>query len=152
MISNPNFQVIWKPSFDVLIFSHVLEHLRYPDAVVAHFSRLLCPGGQVLIAIPNVLSFKMRLRFLRGDFQYEPSGVMDDTHLHFYTYLTADRYLLAKSPDLKLAVKAVTGNFLLPLLRGRVIPHALGERIDAWGAHHWPNLFGHQVLIRAVKQ
>lgn len=77
---------------------------------------------------------------------------MDDTHLHFYTYLTADRYLLAKCPDLKLSVKTVSGNFPLPLLRGHVLPHTVSERIDEWGIHHWPNLFGHQVLIRAVKQ
>ncbi|MGB9030675.1 MAG: hypothetical protein WCC27_11195 [Acidobacteriaceae bacterium] len=39
--------------------------------------------------------------FLRGDFEYDPDGgILDDTHLHFYTYRTADRYLLAESPDL----------------------------------------------------
>jgi 2-polyprenyl-3-methyl-5-hydroxy-6-metoxy-1,4-benzoquinol methylase len=142
---------IEKESLDVLIFSHVLEHLRHPEAVVAHYCELLRHGGLVLIAIPNVLSFKMRYRFLKGNFEYESAGVMDDTHLHFYTYFTADRYLLAKSPDLKIMVKTVTGSFPLWKLRGHLFPREVCNRIDGWGTQHWPNLFGHQILIKAVK-
>lgn len=138
--------------FDVMIFSHVLEHLRNPDVVVARFLQMLTSGGQTLIAVPNVLSFKMRLRFLRGNFQYEPAGVMDDTHLHFYTYFTADQYLLAKAPNLKVSDKAVDGNFPLWVLRRHLLPAETRKRIDSWGLHHWPNLFGHQVVIRAVKE
>jgi 2-polyprenyl-3-methyl-5-hydroxy-6-metoxy-1,4-benzoquinol methylase len=45
-------------SFDVLIFSHVLEHLRDPAEVLSRLSRLLRRGGQVLIAFPNLLSWR----------------------------------------------------------------------------------------------
>ncbi|MHB0866211.1 MAG: class I SAM-dependent methyltransferase [Thermoleophilia bacterium] len=85
-------------SFDVLIFSHVLEHLRDPAVTLARFSRLLRSGGQVLIAVPNVLSWRIRAQFLLGRFEYESAGVLDDTHLRFFTYVTADQYLLSKSP------------------------------------------------------
>jgi 2-polyprenyl-3-methyl-5-hydroxy-6-metoxy-1,4-benzoquinol methylase len=139
-------------SFDTMVFSHVLEHLRDPASVLARFSRLLCSGGQVLIAVPNVLSWRMRLQFMSGNFQYQSSGVLDDTHLHFYTYVTAEAHLLPGSLDLDVAQKTVSGNVPLWLLRRYIISSGLRKRIDSWGCHHWPNLFGEQVLIRAVKR
>ena len=141
-----------RQSFDVQIFSHVLEHLRNPATVVARFSPLLRKGGQVLIAVPNILSLRMRLQFLRGDFRYQSSGPLDDTHLHFYTYLTADQCLLSEASDLKLTHKVVSGSVPLWLLRRHIFPTAWSKHIDEWGSHHWPNLFGGQVLIRAVKE
>lgn len=141
-----------KQSFDVLVFSHVLEHLKNPSEVLAKFSRLLHSGGQVLIAVPNILSWRMRLQFLRGDFEYESAGELDDTHLRFFTYFTADQYLLSKSPDLEVTNKIGSGSVPLWWLRRHVLPQAWSEHIDQWSCRHWPNLFGSQVLIRAVKR
>lgn len=138
--------------FDCLIFSHVLEHLRDPAEVLSRFSRLLRKGGQVLIAVPNVLSLRMRLQFLMGNFTYESAGVLDDTHLRFFTYLTADQYLLSLSPDLEVTYKSASGSVPLWWLRRHVFPQAWSERIDKWGCRYWPNLFGGQVLISAVKR
>ena len=138
--------------FDVLIFSHVLEHLREPDAVLAQFSQLLNPGGGVLIAVPNILSWRQRIRFLFGDFEYESAGVMDNTHLRFFTFLTADKYLLNKSLDLSLLSKEVTGSVPLWWLRRYFLPKAWSDTIDEWGCRHWPNLFGDQILIKAKKK
>jgi SAM-dependent methyltransferase len=138
--------------FDCIVFSHVLEHLGHPAEVVGRLSTLLHEGGQVVIAVPNVMFIKMRLQFLRGDFEYSPEGgILDDTHLHFYTYFTADRYLLGGSADLRLTKKLVDGYVPQLLLRGRVIPHAMGSAIDRWGLRHWPNLFGYQIVLAAVK-
>lgn len=139
-------------SFDALIFSHVLEHLRNPEAVLARFSGLLSKGGQVLIAVPNILSYKMRVQFLRGDFRYQSTGILDDTHLRFFTYFTADQYLLSKAPGLKLTQKIGDGNLPLSLFRKHVFPSRWSRCIDEWCTHRWPNLFGHQILITASKQ
>lgn len=139
-------------SFDVLIFSHVLEHLRDPAVILARFSRLLRSEGAVLIAVPNVLSWRMRLQFLWGNFEYESAGVLDDTHLRFFTYFTVDQYLLSKSPDLEVTCKAASGSVPLWWLRRYVFPRGWAEYIDHWGCRHWPNLFGSQVLIRAMKR
>jgi 2-polyprenyl-3-methyl-5-hydroxy-6-metoxy-1,4-benzoquinol methylase len=141
-----------KQSFDVLIFAHVLEHLKNPSEVLAKFSRLLNSGGQVLIAVPNILSWRMRLQFLCGVFEYESAGELDDTHLRFFTYFTADQYLLSKSPDLEVTHKTASGSVPLWWLRRHVLPQAWSEQIDNWGCRHWPNLFGGQVLIVAVKR
>jgi len=139
--------------FDCLIFSHVLEHLRNPGQVVARFSRLLREGGMVVVAVPNVLFFKCRLRFLQGRFEYEPAGgIMDDTHLHFYSYATADRYLLAHAPDLRVTGKSGHGNLPLGKLRGRLIPRRWAAALDAWGCRRWPNLFGGQTVFTAIRE
>jgi len=138
-------------TFDTLLFSHVLEHMRDPADVLARFSNLLNPGGEVLIAVPNILVWSQRFKFLTGNFMYEPAGVLDDTHLRFFTYETADRYLLSKSPNLELKLKRTTGSVPLWVMRRHILPKSWSARIDDWGCRHWPNLFGTQVLIKAEK-
>jgi 2-polyprenyl-3-methyl-5-hydroxy-6-metoxy-1,4-benzoquinol methylase len=137
-------------SFDAIVFSHVLEHLRDPAVILHKFVDLLRHGGCVIIAVPNTLSWAMRWQFLRGDFEYTSDGVLDDTHLRFFTYATADRYLLGKSPELKLVSKSVTGSVPLWLLRRYLLPKSWSMFIDALGCRIWPNLFGDQVLMKAV--
>jgi 2-polyprenyl-3-methyl-5-hydroxy-6-metoxy-1,4-benzoquinol methylase len=138
--------------FDALVFSHVLEHLRVPSQVLARFSRLLAPGGSVLIAVPNVLGWRQRLRFLRGRFEYEDSGVLDATHLRFFTYFTAAEYLLADTPELSLVERRVSGSVPLWLLRRRVLPPRLSRAIDALGCRTYPNLFGSEILLKATRR
>ena len=145
-------KIIANQTLDALLFSHVLEHLRDPAMVVQRLSRLLRSGGQVLIAVPNVLSWRMRMQFLMGNFEYKSAGVLDDTHLRFFTYFTGDRYLLSRSPDLHLTNKVANGGVPLWWLRRYLLPRRWTEYIDQWGTRRWPNLFGGQILIRAVKQ
>lgn len=136
--------------FDAIVFSHVLEHVRDPGLVLQKFAYLLRGGAMVIIAVPNVLSWAMRWQFLWGDFEYRSDGVLDDTHLRFFTYLTADRYLLGKCPELKLVSKGVTGSVPQWWMRRYVLPKSWSEAIDSLGCRFWPNLFGSQILIKAV--
>lgn len=136
-------------SFDTMLFSHVLEHMREPADVLARFVRLLAPGGAVLIAVPNIVVWRQRLKFLRGSFDYEPMGLMDETHLRFITYRTAESVLLSRSPDLRVIEKSVEGSVPLWVLRRHVFPTSWSAAIDRWGERRWPNLFGGQILIKA---
>lgn len=138
--------------FDAIVFSHVLEHVRYPASVLMRFSQLLRVGGTIIIAVPNVLSWVMRLRFLRGDFEYQSDGVLDDTHLRFFTYFTADRYLLGQCSELKLISKSVTGSVPQWWIRRYILPRKWSNAIDALGCRIWPNLFGSQILMKAVHE
>jgi SAM-dependent methyltransferase len=139
-------------TYDVLIFSHVLEHLRDPAAVLFAFSRLLAPDGTLFIAVPNILSWRMRAKFLKGDFAYTETGTLDVTHLRFFTFRTADRFLLAQSSDLVVRSKSADGSFPLWWLRRYVLPAPASSWIDSWACRRWPNLFGDQVLIKAEKR
>ncbi|HTV25539.1 MAG TPA: class I SAM-dependent methyltransferase [Polyangiaceae bacterium] len=138
--------------YDAILMSHVLEHLRAPSPVLARFCRLLAPGGSVLIAVPNVLAWRQRLSFLAGRFEYAESGVLDSTHLRFFTYFTADEYLLADAPALRLDRKQVTGSVPLWLLRRHVLPARLSAAVDSLGCRLWPNLFGAEILLKASQR
>jgi ubiquinone/menaquinone biosynthesis C-methylase UbiE len=82
--------------FDVITFGDVLEHLVAPDLVLARVRGLLDEGGYVLISVPNVAHYTLRLGLLRGNFNYTKYGLMDRTHLRFFTLRTA-RQMLADS-------------------------------------------------------
>lgn len=138
--------------YDLVIFSHVLEHLRFPATLVRDSLRVLKPGGTVLIAVPNALNWRQRMDFLRGRFEYEEFGVMDATHLRFFTFHTADRYLLGGIDEVELVAKRVTGSVPLWLLRRYIFPAQLSVLLDEIGTRRWPNVFGQQVLLKAVKR
>lgn len=138
--------------FDVIVFCHILEHLRYPALVLSRFACLLDTGGTVVIAVLNVLSWPMRWKFVRGDFEYESAGVLDDTHLRFFTFQTADKYLLSQADCLKLVAKRVTDSVPLWLLRRYVLPTKWAKYLDQLGCRLWPNLFGGQIELKAVKR
>jgi O-antigen biosynthesis protein len=71
--------------FDVVVMGDVLEHLRDPLPVLRSTRRLLAPGGYVVISIPNVAHGDVRLSLLQGRFDYRPLGLLDSTHVRFFT-------------------------------------------------------------------
>ncbi len=76
--------------FDVVLTADVLEHLRDPGRLLAAAARLLRPGGRVVASIPNVAHGSVRLALLHGDFQYSDMGILDRTHLRFFTRQTVE--------------------------------------------------------------
>lgn len=73
-------------SFDTVLAYDVLEHLYDPWSVVRTLASLLKPGGQLHVSLPNARSKKLWLPLvLRGTFAYEPDGIIDVTHLRFFT-------------------------------------------------------------------
>ncbi len=75
--------------FDVILFGDVLEHLRDPLGTLRKLKGWLKEGGQVICSIPNVAHLYVRLKLLFGRWDYENSGLMDRTHLRFFTMNTA---------------------------------------------------------------
>jgi GT2 family glycosyltransferase/2-polyprenyl-3-methyl-5-hydroxy-6-metoxy-1,4-benzoquinol methylase len=75
-------------SFDVILFGDVLEHLKDPGQVLANARASLAPGGYVVASIPNVAHASLRLQLLQGEFRYRPLGLLDETHIRFFTYDT----------------------------------------------------------------
>jgi SAM-dependent methyltransferase len=71
--------------FDVIVAADVLEHLSDPGRVLELVRQLLLPGGYVVTSIPNVAHGSVRLALLAGRFPYAELGLLDDTHLRFYT-------------------------------------------------------------------
>jgi SAM-dependent methyltransferase len=76
--------------FDLVLCLDVLEHLADPWAVVKRLTALLKPGGSLIASIPNVKHHSVVLPLLlRGRWDYLPAGVLDKTHLRYFTKATA---------------------------------------------------------------
>ena len=71
--------------YDRIVCADVLEHLRDPGQVLCQLSDLLAPGGKLLISIPNIAHVGVFLELLSGDFRYREEGLLDRTHLRFFT-------------------------------------------------------------------
>jgi SAM-dependent methyltransferase len=83
-------------SFDAVVAGELLEHLRFPDALVAEARRVLRPGGVLVGSVPNAFRIQSRPRFLRGRAPED-----DPTHVHMFS-ASAVRDLLADFTDVQL--------------------------------------------------
>jgi SAM-dependent methyltransferase len=81
-------------SLDSILFGDVLEHLVDPELVLQRYRGLLAPGGEVLCSIPNLQHHSLLTALLTGDFQYTTAGLLDATHLRFFTASTITKLLL----------------------------------------------------------
>ncbi|CAM4419216.1 2-polyprenyl-3-methyl-5-hydroxy-6-metoxy-1,4-benzoquinol methylase [Paenibacillus endophyticus] len=85
--------------FDHIIFADVLEHLKYPEIVLKEASAYLKPNGTILTSIPNIGHSAVIIELLKGKFEYRSLGLLDNTHLRFFTRQSV-KELMSKA-DLK---------------------------------------------------
>ena len=98
-------------AFDTIVFGDVLEHLLDPATVLTSSLRLLRPGGSIVISIPNVAHGSVRLALLQGRWNYTDTGLLDKTHIRFFTLKT----LLAMLEKAGLAVTELRSTVADPL-------------------------------------
>jgi 2-polyprenyl-3-methyl-5-hydroxy-6-metoxy-1,4-benzoquinol methylase len=79
--------------FDVIVAADVLEHLKDPLAALRRLRAFLAPDGFFVISLPNVAHGSVRLALLGGHFTYQKTGLLDETHLRFFTRESVDRLL-----------------------------------------------------------
>ncbi|MBY4595859.1 methyltransferase domain-containing protein [bacterium BD-1] len=80
-------------SYDIIICADVLEHIRQAGRVLDECKQLLAPGGRVLLSIPNIAYSGLIAELMAGEFLYRPEGLLDETHVHFYTRQSLQRFL-----------------------------------------------------------
>lgn len=73
-------------TFDYIIFGDVLEHLRDPKGALEYCKSLLSDGGKVLASVPNLMHWSVMRVLIDGYFPYGDYGLLDRTHIHFFTY------------------------------------------------------------------
>lgn len=142
----------WSTPFDVVVCADVLEHLPRPEELLDRIRGWLREGGTLLASVPNVANITVRASLAAGRFPYADRGLLDRTHLRFYTRRTAlellgsagftVRAVEATAMPYELAVPALAG----PPWRGPVRAFASAS------ARVWPTLFGYQFVIEAVKR
>ena len=74
--------------FDAIVYGDVLEHLSDPLAALVALNRALAADGLVIASVPNVAHLWVRLQLLAGRFEYADRGILDRTHLRFFTRRT----------------------------------------------------------------
>lgn len=71
--------------YDTIVCADVLEHLRDPGGLLRILTPFLAPGGEFLISTPNVGHIGVIMELIDGDFRYREEGILDATHLRFFT-------------------------------------------------------------------
>jgi 2-polyprenyl-3-methyl-5-hydroxy-6-metoxy-1,4-benzoquinol methylase len=137
--------------FNRVLLLDVLEHLRRPQEIVKECHAVLKRDGFLIVSVPNVANIAIRLMLLFGRFNYTERGILDKTHVRFFTRKTARRLLeengysiveekLTVIP-LELILSWSPDNFLLRIL----------NRVLAFTTWMMPGLFGYQIMFRARK-
>jgi 2-polyprenyl-3-methyl-5-hydroxy-6-metoxy-1,4-benzoquinol methylase len=137
---------------DVIVLADVIEHLRNPAAALKLVRAALKDDGRVFISVPNIANITVRLGLLFGIFEYRDRGILDHTHLRFYTQRTFRREvenagfriieMAGSSVPIRLIIGPYTPEFLL----------RAGERVLTWITRLWRSLFAYQVIAVAVKK
>jgi len=76
-------------NFDYVLLGDIVEHLRHPASLIVSLTPLLAVGGSFLISIPNVAHGSIKLGLLLNQFEYTEEGILDRTHLRFFTAASA---------------------------------------------------------------
>ncbi len=79
--------------FDFIVAADVLEHLKNPNKILQAVPRFMAKNSRLVVSLPNIAYWEIRLKFLLGKFEYEKTGILDETHLHFFTKKTAEKLL-----------------------------------------------------------
>jgi len=135
--------------FDAIVYADVLEHLTDPLRVISDLDRHLAPDGFVIVSVPNIAHLYIRLLLLFGRFDYIDRGILDRTHLRFFTARSLRDFIA----DAGLVVERFTAT---PAPLYQVLPTSWHKRwvaathtINAVVARSLPRLFGYQFIVRA---
>jgi 2-polyprenyl-3-methyl-5-hydroxy-6-metoxy-1,4-benzoquinol methylase len=79
--------------FDKILLMDVLEHLQNPEKMLEDCKPLLRTNGAIIISVPNIVNISVRLLMLLGKFEYTDRGILDRTHVRFYTRASARKLL-----------------------------------------------------------
>ena len=123
--------------YDVILFADVLEHLKDPLEVLVKFKRYINENGIIICTLPNIAHISIRIALMQGKWSYEDSGILDETHLRFFTKTTATELIekanyRTESMKISPRVPNVSSPWLANLL-----------------FNFFPKLFAYQFIIKA---
>ena len=117
--------------YDCIVFADVLEHLVDPWETLRWARELLADGGCVLASIPNVAYYEVRFGLLAGRFEYTRFGILDDTHLRFFTLKTAKQLFIDSGYTVSEVARVNAGKRRIP-------------------ARIWPEMFALQFVLKGT--
>jgi 2-polyprenyl-3-methyl-5-hydroxy-6-metoxy-1,4-benzoquinol methylase len=160
-IASPLYEKIWVCSisdiddeliegFDAVVLGDILEHLPDPETVLKKLVECQRSNALFIISVPNIANLWVRLNLLFGHFEYADRGILDRTHLHFFTRRTLIRMIQNSGLEIlsvqvtPIPLELVSRFFVT--LPGRLV-HAVLARLTRW----LPTLLGYQFVVQARK-
>jgi predicted TPR repeat methyltransferase len=139
------------PPARAIVLADVLEHLRSPASALALVREALDADGHLFLSVPNIANITVRLGLLFGIFEYRDRGILDHTHLRFYTKRTIRReveragFRIIAMTGSSVPVRLIIGGFTPePILRAI-------ERVLTGVTRLWRSLFAYQIILVAKR-
>ena len=130
--------------FDYIIMSHVLEHLVNPIPLLNDSKRLLQKNGRLVIALPNFLIYYNRLKILKGNFKYTDGGIMDETHVRFYSPSLVNDLILNNG----LLIERILNDGEVPFwIFRKILSEKFKLKITNYLTNKYPSLFSYQTIV-----
>lgn len=139
------------PPFDVIVLADVLEHVAAPGEFLSRALSALKPDGLVLLSVPNVAHWTVRFGLLFGRFDYTETGILDATHLRWFSEKTIRKLCEYCGLDV-LSMRHSAGNDLQEYrqaLLWRSMPARLRRPLVRRLTHMAPGLFACQHVLQA---
>lgn len=122
-------------TYDVVNASALIEHLKDPWAALALWKKFLKKNGTLVVSTSNIAHFSMRKNLLTGKFIYEKYGILDNTHLRFFTYDTFQKLVTSAGYTIdEVRIDPVGGGY---------------PKISKFLSRWFPNIFAYQMIIKA---
>lgn len=160
-IAAPFYEKLWTCSFDeapdealrgydAVVLGDVLEHMSAPELALSKLAGLQSSGSLFLISVPNIANLWVRLNLLMGRFDYTDRGILDRTHLRFFTRKTVTALVkVAGLEILSIQVTPIPLELISPFFSsalGRVFHSAFAGLTS-----FLPTLLGYQFIVKAKK-
>jgi len=136
-------------NLDAIVLADVIEHLRDAPSILHLVRGSLASNGRVFVSVPNIANITVRIGLLFGIFEYRDRGILDNTHLRFYTMRTIRRdiegagFRVIAVRGSSVPIRLIIGSFTPePLLR-------LGEKLLTIVTRMWKSLFAYQIIVVA---
>lgn len=135
---------------DVVILADVLEHLRHQKPLLELVHRSLKRDGRLYVSVPNIANVTIRIGLLFGVFRYRERGILDETHVRFYTLrsireeLETSGFTILEVHGSSVPIRLILGGRLPePLLKGAELALLLFTRM-------WKSLMAYQIILVAA--
>ncbi len=144
-----DFEFPYRGEFDRILFADVLEHVRDPILVLKRSIPTLKKTGELIVSLPNIANIIIRLNLLAGRFDYCERGILDRTHLRFFTLSGVKRMMEeASCRILEVVPTPLPVQLVVPVSEKKIFSpfheaHYLLVRL-------WKTLFAYQFVLRAV--
>ena len=134
-----------------IVLADVLEHLREPSKLLRCVREALSPQGHVFVSVPNIANITVRLGLLFGIFEYRERGILDSSHLRFYTMRSIKREIEGAGFKI-VAIRGSSVPIRLIVPKAPNILLRLGEKMLTVVTRIWRGLFAYQIIIVAQRR